>query len=131
MQARSIRQPTRLALRSPDHRIARSPDVPMDVADQLRRLYCAGFDVQTFERYPRHIGAVRGQCIALLEVTPTGLKLTGAPGWRMGEVMGVLVERSGRQVFQAKEEVVEAGPEKLEALRRFRQDLENLLITTA
>jgi hypothetical protein len=103
----------------------------MDVADQLRRLYCAGFDVQTFERYPRHIGAVRGQCIALLEVTPTGLKLTGAPGWRMGEVMGVLVERSGRQVFQAKEEVVEAGPEKLEALRRFRQDLENLLITTA
>jgi hypothetical protein len=102
----------------------------MDVTDQLRRLYCAGFDVQTFERYPRHIGAVRGQCIALLEVTPTGLKLTGTPGWRMGEVMGILVERSGRQVFQAKEEVVDAGPEKLEALRQFRQDLENLLVST-
>jgi hypothetical protein len=103
----------------------------MDTADQLRHLYSAGFDIQTFERYPRHIGAVRDQCLALLEVTPTGLKMTGTPGWRMGELMGVLVERAGRQVFQAKEEMIEASPEKLEALRRFRQDLEKLLAPVA
>jgi type II secretory pathway component PulC len=103
----------------------------MDAADQLRKLHGAGFDIQTFERYPRHIGVAREQCIALLEVTPTGLKLTGTPGWRMGEIMGVLVERGGRQVFQAKEEVIQASPEKLEALRRFRQDLEDLLMSAA
>ena len=30
----------------------------------------------------------------------------------------------GRQVFQAKSEFVEATPERLDALRRFRQDLD-------
>jgi hypothetical protein len=57
--------------------------------------------------------------------------MIGAPGWRMGEVLGVLVEKDGRQVFQAKSEVVEATPERLEALRRFREDLEQLLTATA
>jgi hypothetical protein len=41
----------------------------------------------------------------------------------MGEAMGVLVEQDGRQVFQAKTEIVEATPERLEALARFRADL--------
>ena len=60
-----------------------------------------------------------------------GLQLIGAPGWRMGEVLGVLVEKDGRQVFQAKSEVVEATPDKLEALRKFKADLEELLTATA
>jgi hypothetical protein len=42
-------------------------------------------------------------------------------------VIGVLVERDGQQVFQAKDEIVEATPERLEALRRFREDLKELL----
>jgi hypothetical protein len=41
----------------------------------------------------------------------------------MGEVMGVLTEREGRKVFQAKTEIVEATPERLALLQRFRQDL--------
>jgi len=45
----------------------------------------------------------------------------------MGEVMGVLVERDGRQVFQAKDEIVEATAEKLEKLRQFRGELAKLL----
>jgi hypothetical protein len=49
----------------------------------------------------------------------------------MGEVLGVLVEKDGRQVFQAKTEVVDATPERLETLRRFREALENLLTATA
>jgi hypothetical protein len=43
----------------------------------------------------------------------------------------VLVEKDGRQVFQAKAEIVEATPERLEALRRFQQDLEQLLTATS
>jgi len=39
----------------------------------------------------------------------------------------VLVERNGRHVFQAKEEIVEATPERLEALRRFREELAQVL----
>lgn len=49
----------------------------------------------------------------------------------MGEVLGVLVDKGGQQVFQSKSETVEATPEKLETLRRFKADLEQLLTATA
>ncbi len=102
-----------------------------DPAEQLQRIYLAGFELQTFERYPNSIGVVRDGCTALLRATPVGLQMVGTPGWRMGEVLGVLVEKDGRQVFQAKTEVVEATQERLEVLRRFREDLEQLLTATA
>jgi hypothetical protein len=98
-----------------------------DPSEQLQRLYLEGFELQTFERYPNGIGVLREGCIALLRASPSGLEIIGAPGWRMGEVMGVLVERDGRQVFQAKTETVEASAERLEALQRFRDDLERHL----
>jgi len=102
-----------------------------DPAEQLQRLYLAGFELQTFERYANSVGVIRDGCIALLRATPVGLEIIGTPGWRMGEVMGVLVEKDGHQVFQAKTEIVEATPERLEVLRRFREDLERLLTATA
>ena len=99
----------------------------MDAAEQLQKIYIAGFELQTFDRYPRAIGVTRENCIALLEATPEGLKMVGTPGWRLGEVIGVLVEKSGQHVFQAKEEVVEATAERLEELGRFRTELERLM----
>lgn len=99
----------------------------MDSAEQLQRIYLAGFELQTFDRFPKAVGVVRGECIALLEATPAGLRLIGTPGWRMGEVMGVLVEEAGRRVFRAKSETVEATPERLEALRSFKAELDRLL----
>ncbi len=97
--------------------------------DQLQRLAEAGFSLEQFERYPNAIGAVRDQCIALFQVTPEGLCMIGTPGWRMGEVMGVLVEKDGRQVFQAKSEIVEATPQRLETLGRFREAIQRALTT--
>jgi hypothetical protein len=99
----------------------------MDSAEQLQRLYVAGFELQTFDRYPKCIGVIRDNCIALLVPGVDGLQILGTPGWRMGEVMGVLTEREGRQVFQAKSEIVEATPERLDILHRFRDDLNHLL----
>ena len=99
----------------------------MDPAGQLQRIYLAGFDLQTFTRFPRCIGVVRDGCIAMLVPGVDGLQVLGTPGWRMGEAIGVLVERDGRQVFQNKQEIVEATPERLEILRRFRQELRLLL----
>jgi hypothetical protein len=98
-----------------------------DPADQLQQLYMAGFELQTFDRYPKSVGVLRDGCIALLHATPQGLEIIGTPGWRMGEVLGVLVERDGRQIFQSKSEILEATPERLETLRKFREDLERLL----
>ncbi len=98
-----------------------------DSAQQLQRIYLAGFELQTFERYPKYIGVMRDNCVALLVPGVDGLQILGTPGWRMGEVMGVLTEREGRKVFQAKTDIVEATPERLEALQKFRQDLSQLL----
>ena len=98
-----------------------------DSAEQLQRVYLAGFELQTFERYPKCIGVVRDNCVALLVPGVDGLQILGTPGWRMGEVMGVLTEREGRKVFQAKTEIVEATPERLALLQRFRQELAELL----
>jgi len=102
-----------------------------DPAEQLQRLYLAGFELQTFDRYPNAIGVSRDGCIALLRSTPIGLQLIGVPGWRMGEVLGVLVEKDGRKVFQAKSEIVEATPDRLSALAKFREDLDQMLTATA
>lgn len=67
-----------------------------DPAKQLQSIYLDGFDVEKFERYVKCIGVTKGGCIALLEAGVDGLRMVGRPGWRMGEVMGVLVEVGGR-----------------------------------
>ena len=99
----------------------------MDPAEQLARIYQAGFEIQKYERFPRAVCLLRGDCIAVLEPRPEGLALIGSAGWRMGDAIGVLVERDSRQVFQAKNQLVEATPERLRALRQFESDLQRLL----
>ena len=98
-----------------------------DPAEQLQRLYVAGFELQTFERYPKCIGVVRDECVALLVPGVDGLQVLGTPGWRMGEVMGVFTQKDGRPVFQAKSELIDASPERLESLRRFQEDLREII----
>jgi hypothetical protein len=101
-----------------------------DPAEQLQQIYLAGFEFKVFDLFPKCVGVVRENCIALLVPSSDGLQMLGTPGWLMGEAMGVLTEVRGRQVFQAKQEIVEATPDRLEALRRFREDLSELLNKT-
>jgi hypothetical protein len=101
-----------------------------DPAHQLQQIYLAGFELKTFDRFPKCVGVVRDDCIALLVPTPDGLQMLGTPGWQIGEVMGVLTEVAGEQVFQAKTEIIAATPERLEKLRQFREDLQNLIRTS-
>ena len=99
----------------------------MDPAHQLQRIYLAGFEFETFLRFPKCVGVVRDGCIALLVPGVDGLQILGTPGWRMGEAIGVLVEREGRKIFQYKQETVEATAERLQILDRFKHDLKELL----
>ena len=99
----------------------------MDPAEQLARLYQAGFEIQKLERFPRGVCVLRDKCIAVLEPRPEGLTLIGSAGWRVGEGIGVLVEKDGRQVFQSKDQIIEATAERLRALRQFEADLRRLL----
>ncbi len=103
----------------------------MDPAEQLQRLYLAGFEFQTFERFPNSVGVIRGECIVLMMPTPDGMQMIGTPGWRVGEVIGVLTEVGGRKVFQNKDQVVEATPERIAELERFRSDVKAALAPVA
>ena len=69
----------------------------MDSAEQLQQLYVAGFDLQTFERFPKAIGVLRDNCLAFLVPGPDGLQILGNVGWRMGESLGPLVERGANR----------------------------------
>ncbi len=103
----------------------------MDPAEQLQRLYLAGFEFQTIERFPNSVGVIRRECIVLMMPTPDGLQMIGTPGWRVGEVIGVLTEVGGRKVFQNKEQMVEATPERIAELERFRADVKAALAPVA
>ncbi|MBZ5506784.1 MAG: hypothetical protein LAO78_15115 [Acidobacteriia bacterium] len=98
-----------------------------DPAEQLQRLYVAGFDLQTFDRFPKAIGVLRDSCLAFLVPGPDGLQILGNVGWRMGESLGPLVEREGRKVFVHKQEILEATPERVAALEKFRSDIKAIL----
>jgi hypothetical protein len=98
-----------------------------DSAEQLQRLYVAGFDLQTFERFPKAVGVLRDNCVAFLVPGPEGLQILGNVGWRMGESLGPLVEREGRKVFVHKQDVIEATPERIATFERFRSDLKVIL----
>jgi hypothetical protein len=98
-----------------------------DSAEQLQRLYMAGFELQTFERFPKAIGVLRDEWIAFLVPGPDGLQILGNVGRRMGESLGPLVERGGRQVFLHKETVLEATAQLIAEYERFRADLKAIL----
>lgn len=114
---------------TPDYRLL-TPAF-MDPAEQLQRLYLVGFEFQTFERFPAAVGVFREDCIVLMLPTPQGLQMIGSPGWRLGEVIGVLVEKEGRKVFQNKEQLVDATPERIAKLEQFRLDLQAAITPAA
>lgn len=95
--------------------------------EQLQRLYLAGFELETFERFPKAIGVLRDGFVAFLVPGPDGLQILGNVGRRMGESLGPLVVRGGRKVFVHKQEEIEATEELVSGLERFREDLKRLL----
>jgi len=95
--------------------------------EQLQRLYVAGFELETFERFPKAIGVLRQGYVAFLVPGPDGLQILGNVGRRMGESLGPLVERDGRKVFVHKQEAIEATEEMIAELEVFRADLKRLL----
>jgi hypothetical protein len=98
-----------------------------DPAAQLARIYQAGFEITQLDLYPGTAAVVRDEVIALLRPTPAGLEMVGTPGWKIGESIGVLVEKSGSKFFQSKSHLVEMTLERSKLLEAFRKDLADLL----
>ena len=99
----------------------------MSPEEQLQALYVAGFELQTFERFPKTIGVLKYGCLAFLVPGVDGLQILGNPGWRMGESLGPLIQRPGRRIFLHKGEELEATPERLAAFERFQSELKAIL----
>src|SRR4051794_41840648 len=87
-----------------------------DPAEILQRLYVAGFDLHTFERFPSMLGVSRGEVMAMLQSSAQGFHVLGAPGWKMGDAIGVLTTKDGRKVFQNKSEILDATSERVAAV---------------
>ena len=113
----------------PNYSITQLPNyqILLDPAAQLQRIYLAGFELQTFDRFPRCVGVIRDGCIAMLVPGVEGFQILGTPGWRMGEAIGVLIEKNGRRFFQNKQETLEATEERLATLQKFKDELKQLL----
>jgi hypothetical protein len=94
-----------------------------DPAEILQQLYLAGFEFQTFEQFPRAVGVVRGNCVALLLPSDSGLQILGAPGWLIDGSVAVRTRVDGREVFQFKSQTIEATGERIAELKAFETDL--------
>lgn len=94
-----------------------------DPAEILQALYVAGFELHTFDRFPKGVGVSKGSCMLLLVAAQDGWQIIGTPGWKMGDFMGVLTTVHGERAFQWKESVVPATPERLTELEAFREEV--------
>ena len=101
--------------------------MPKDPAHQLQALYVAGYELETFERYPKAIGVSRGDRLVLLVPGPDGLQMLGTPGWKLNGELAVLTSVDGRPIFQYKQQILDATPERRDELGRFRDEVKRIL----
>jgi hypothetical protein len=93
----------------------------------LQNLLKAGFEFVTLEHVVRYLPVQKYGFVALLDPAGGKLGILGEAGYRMGEGVGVLVEKSGGKAFVWKSQSVDATPALLEAYGRFKQELNGLL----
>lgn len=103
---------------------------PAQVAT-LERFLRAGFTFVTLERYARYLGVEKDGFIALLDATSGGIKLFSQVGYRMGDGIGMLVERGEGKAFVWKDHVIAATPELLVVYDRIKSELGELLSPTS
>lgn len=93
----------------------------------LKKLLEGGFRLVTLERFARYPAVEKDGMIALLDVSNDYVRIFGQVGYRMGEGIGVLVERTGGKVFVWHQQSVLASPELVAAYDRVREELNELL----
>lgn len=93
----------------------------------LERLLKAGFSFVTIPRVERYLAAEKGGFVALLDPSEGKLRVFGQVGYRMGEGIGMLIEKGREKAFIWKQEVVPASPELLAAYERVKAEVQRLL----
>jgi hypothetical protein len=94
----------------------------------LKRFANAGFAVVAFPLYASAAGVRKGNCAALLSPVPDGgMQILGEACYLVDGNLTVRIHRGGRDYFVWKQTQLEATPERLDELTRFRGDLDEVL----
>jgi hypothetical protein len=94
---------------------------------RLEKLLEAGFHFITQERYGPYFGVERDGFVILIDPADGGLRTFGQAGYRIGDGIGMLVERGGKKEFVWHQQSVPATPQLLAIYERFRTEVEHLL----
>ncbi len=104
-----------------------SPDLTPAQSATLERLLRAGFRFVTIPHVERYLSVERDGFVAVLEPAAGGFAVFGQVGYRMGEGMGVLIERQGRKMFVWHQQSILATEDLLAGYNFFRTQLGTLL----
>ena len=104
-----------------------TPELSSQVIETLAALLECGYKLVTFERYARYLAVEKKGFVALLESSGGKLKMFGQVGYRMGDGIGMLVERREGKIFVCHGESVAATHELLAAYERVKAELARLI----
>jgi hypothetical protein len=93
----------------------------------LERLRGRGFQFMALPLYEHKIGVRKGNCAALLDPVPEGLRVFGAPAYVVAGNFSVVIHAGAERFFVWKQNRVPATAERLEELERFGRELSDLL----
>jgi len=94
----------------------------------MERLFEAGFRPIAIPPYENALCLEKGECAAVLAPVPNGgLKVLAPPSFLVAGNLSVKLKRSSGDVFVWKKNEVEATPDRLEELERFRRELVQIL----
>src|SRR6267143_3994511 len=90
----------------------------------IGRLFEAGFRPIAIPPYESALCMRKGDCAAVLAPVPGGgIKLLAPPSYLVAGNLSVRLKRGSGEVFVWKKREVEATPDRLEELARFRREL--------
>ncbi|MGE5327266.1 MAG: hypothetical protein ACM3NO_09530 [Deltaproteobacteria bacterium] len=93
----------------------------------LQNLLKAGFEFAQLPHVVRYLPVEKNGFVALLDPSAGKLQPFGVAGRRIGDGVGVLVDKAEGKSFVWKDKSVPATPTLLEAFEEFKNELANLL----
>ena len=98
----------------------------------LEKIAAREFAIVAFPMYASAVGVKKGNCAALLAPAPHGgMQILGEACFLVNGKLSVRIRQDGADWFVWKDQKLEATPERLKELRRFRAELADLLAAAA
>jgi hypothetical protein len=104
------------------------PELTAQQMKTFERLFAAGFRPLAIAPYESALCVRRGECAVLLAPVPgAGLRVLAPPTYLVAGNLSVRLKRGKGEVFVWKKNEIEATPERLTELEKFRGELAEIL----